>query len=183
MSITTSHKDTERGFALQKYLLLHSQHDALQKHLSTIANSMPTTASSSPSQSPDRNRASSLSSSTESDDSFLVPAPTTHHHRRSGSVQHRRPQLKQRRSSLPALPVIDESIFGEMEADEMKLRNVNQQIKTTLTELLNCESVRSDPRYRMWVQTRLMDAEKELKGDRARSCDRRRSEDLNGMMF
>jgi len=46
----------------------------------------------------------------------------------------------------------------------MKLKNVNQQIKSTLTDLLNCESVRRDQRYRMWVQTRLMDAEKELKG-------------------
>ena len=63
----------------------------------------------------------------------------------------------------------------------MKLKNVNQQIKSTLTDLLNCESVRRDQRYRMWVQTRLMDAEKELKGSRSRSCDRRRSEDVSGM--
>jgi hypothetical protein len=63
---------------------------------------------------------------------------------------------------------------GEIEEDETKLKMVNQQIKSTLTELLNCESVRGDRRYRMWVQTRLMDAERELKRDRARSCDERR---------
>jgi len=64
----------------------------------------------------------------------------------------------------------------------MKLKNVNQQIKTTLTELLNCESVRGDTRYRKWVQTRLMDAEKELKNNKSRSCERRRSEDLGTML-
>jgi len=67
---------------------------------------------------------------------------------------------------------------GEIEQDEVKLKSVNQQIKSTLTELLNCESVRGDRRYRMWVQTRLMDAERELKGGRSRSCERRRSEDM-----
>lgn len=80
--------------------------------------------------------------------------------------------MKTRRSSLPA--VIDESLLGEMEEDESKLKSVNQQIKSTLTDLLNCESVRGDRRYRMWVQTRLMDAEKELKGSRSRSCEKRR---------
>lgn len=67
---------------------------------------------------------------------------------------------------------------GEIEQDEMKLKSVNQQIKNTLTELLNCESVRGDRRYRMWVQTRLMDAERELKTERMRS--RERSVSLGG---
>jgi len=186
MSITTSpnQKDPERGFALQKYLLLHSQHDALQKHLSQITSSIPTAATNSPSRSPDRLRYGSLSSSPTSDDSYMSSSPPTvmRNHRRSGSIQHQRPMIRTRRSSLPA--VIDQSIIGEIVEDEMKLKSVNQQIKSTLTELLNCESVRGDRRYRMWVQTRLMDAEKELKGSRSRSCDRRRmSEDMGGMMF
>lgn len=75
--------------------------------------------------------------------------------------------------SLPTL--VDESTLGLIQEDEWKLKNVNQQIKTTLTELLNCESVKSDRKYRMWVQSRLMDAEKELKDCRSRSCERRRS--------
>lgn len=79
--------------------------------------------------------------------------------------------------------MIDESVLGEIEQDEMKLKDVNQQIKSTLTELLNCESVRGDRRYRMWIQTRLMDTEKELKKDRSKSYDRRGSEDASGMMF
>ena len=89
--------------------------------------------------------------------------------------------MKTRRSSLPT--AIDESVLGEIKEDEMKLKDVNQQIKSTLTELLNCDSVRGDSRYRMWIQTRLMDAERELKKDRSKSCDRRRSEDASGMMF
>lgn len=81
-----------------------------------------------------------------------------------------------RRSSLPT--VLDESILEEIEEDEHKLKDVNLQIKSTLTELLNCESVRTDRKYRMWVQTRLMDAEQELKSSRTKSCERRRSEDV-----
>lgn len=73
----------------------------------------------------------------------------------------------------------------EVEEDEEKLMHVTQQIKTTLTDLLNCESVRNDKRYRMWVQTRLMDAERELKGSRRRgSCvleRRRRSQEFEGL--
>jgi len=71
---------------------------------------------------------------------------------------------------------------GEIEQDEIKLKMVNQQIKSTLTELLNCESVRGDRRYRMWVQTRLMDAERELKRERTRSCERRVSLGGEGLM-
>jgi len=162
-------KSPERAFALQKYLLLHSQHDALQKHLNQISTTIP-------SFSPDRSCQSSLSSSLSSspDDEFLPTIPLNHH-RRSGSIepQGTRPQIRKRRSSLPI--VIDESILHEIEDDENKLKDVNLQIKSTLTELLNCESVRSDRRYRMWVQSRLMDAERELKGERMRSCERRRS--------
>ena len=181
-------KSPERAFALQKYLLLHSQHDALQKHLNQISTSLPTTAVNSPSRSPDRYRQSSLSSSPGSDDGMFIssssPHAFRHHHRHSGGSTHsspRRPAMTKRRSSLPT--VIDESIIGEIEEDEMKLKDVNQQIKSTLTDLLNCESVRGDRRYRMWVQTRLMDAEKELKEGKSKSCERRRSEDLSGMMF
>ena len=152
-------KPPERAFALQKYLLLHSQHDALQKHLYHITTSPSTT--SSPSRPPDQSRQASLSSSPGSEDSYLSPAPPPALHRQQ----------------LPT--VLDESIFGEIEEDENQLKNVNEQIKCTLTDLLNCEGVRGDRRYRMWVQTRLMDAEKELTGSRSRTCERR-MEDVSG---
>ena len=97
---------------------------------------------------------------------------------RSGSIPTptQRPAMRKRRSSLPA--VINESILEEIEEDETKLKDVNQQIKSTLTTLLNCESVRGDRRYRNWVQTRLLDTEKELKKGRSRSSERRQSEDM-----
>lgn len=189
MSITASpQRDQERGLALQKYLLLHSQHDALQKHLAQITTSMSPSPTTSPSGSPDRMRygPSSLTSSASSSPAVTAdcyrssPAPAVRHHHRSSSMQHQRPKLRKRRSSLPT--VMDETIIGEIAEDEMKLQSVNHQIKSTLTELLNCESVRADQRYRMWVQTRLMDAEMELKGSKSRSCDRRRSEDMAGMI-
>ena len=75
--------------------------------------------------------------------------------------------------------MVDESILDEIEEDQTKMRDVNLQIKSTLTELLNCESVRNDGRYRLWVQTRLMDAERELRGARSR----RRSVDIPAMVY
>jgi hypothetical protein len=178
-------KSLRQAFALQKYLLLHWQHDALQKHLDHITTSLPPVTSS-PSRPPDRSRQASLSSSPGSEDSYLSPASPPALHRqqhRSCSIpnaQHVRPTIMTRRSSLPI--VIDESILGEIEEDENKLKNVNEQIKCTLTDLLNCEGVRGDERYRMWVQTRLMDTEKQLTGSRSRTCNRR-MEDVSRGMF
>jgi len=180
-------KSPERAFALQKYLLLHSQHDALQKHLNQITSVLPYQSANHTlaSLSPSRNRPCSLSSVSTSSDSdtptspdYITP-PIAHHQRRSSiSFRLARPVLRTRRSSLPT--VIDESILGEIEEDEHKLKDVNLQIKGTLTELLNCESVRGDGRYRMWVQTRLMDAERELTRARKGSCERR-SVDVGGL--
>ena len=176
-SLLSGH-DSERGFALQKYLLLHSQHDALQKHLSQITPAMAIRPSGASLGARHTSISNSFSSSA-SDDEYLSSSPPTHtrHHQRSGSIPYRRPMLKTRRSSLPA--VIDESIMNEMAEDEQKIVKVNQQIKGTLTELLNCQSVKRDERYRRWVQTKLMDAEKELKSKRSHSCGQRRlSEDM-----
>ncbi|CAK1367076.1 hypothetical protein CB0940_10406 [Cercospora beticola] len=41
-------------------------------------------------------------------------------------------------------------------------------IKANLTEMLNCEQVRNDQKMRLWIQSRLMDAELELKRQRRR---------------
>jgi len=181
-------KSPERAFALQKYLLLHSQHDALQKHLDQITSALPSQSAdhTSANLSQIRNRHSSLSSLSTSPDSdtstspdYITALPIVHHQRRSSSgTRPSRPILRTRRSSLPI--VIDESIIGEIEDDEHKLQDVNLQIKGTLTELLNCESVRCDRRYRMWVQTRLMNAERELTRARKGSCGRR-SFDVGGL--
>jgi hypothetical protein len=75
---------------------------------------------------------------------------------------------------------VDERVLGEIEEDELKLMDVNQEIKSTLTELLNCESVRGDRKYRRWIQTRLMDAERELKGGKNQNHGGRRDENFGG---
>lgn len=77
-----------------------------------------------------------------------------------------------RRLSLSALN--DESVFVEIEEGESKLVNLTGQTKCTLTDLLNSEGVKDD-RYMMWVQSRLINAEKELKGYQRRDCERRAS--------
>jgi hypothetical protein len=52
--------------------------------------------------------------------------------------------------------------------DAHKLFHVNKDIKATLTELLNTESVRSDGKYRQWIQERLMEAEQQIRRQRRR---------------
>jgi len=163
------HKSPERAFNLQKYLLLHSQHDALHTHITALAASSPTSPTS---------QSTFLTTSITS----IPPSPP--------------PELRERRSSLlPSFPdpLIDmhqrhiqspntEALccgLGDLLEEERKLINVNQQIKTTLTELLNCESVKQDRLYCVWVQSRLIDAEMELKEGRRHSvccCALRRSE-------
>lgn len=146
------HISSRRALNLQKYLLLHSQQDVLHTHLAAFA--------ASPSNSP----VSSLLATSINSIPSSSPA-----------------ELRERRSSLlpdfPSPPIDghqrhNQSLLntaelrcglGDLLEEERKLVNVNQQIKTTLTELLNCEGVKEDRRYRAWVQRRLMDAERELK--------------------
>lgn len=65
-------------------------------------------------------------------------------------------------------------------SDQQKLREINEQIKATLTELLNTDSVRADERSRMWIQARLMDVEKQIRKQRRRhsSGDREFAESI-----
>lgn len=204
MSIMThpTHKasESERNFTLQKYLLLHSQHDALRKNLNELLPSYPSTTTrtspSSPSHSPDRH--SSFSSS-GSEDSLSLSSPRRafRNHVRGGNIASTTPCS--RRASLPALAEeqhrtsralasaaatsgLDERTLELVWEHEMKLTGVNQQIKSTLTELLNCEVVKADQAYRMWIQSRLMDTERELKDCKSRSCERRRSDDIPALL-
>ena len=70
--------------------------------------------------------------------------------------------------SPPALKTVIEVKTCELEDEEAKLFAVNEAIKRALTELLNCEEVRGDRAFRMLVQSRLMDAERELRSERRR---------------
>jgi hypothetical protein len=55
--------------------------------------------------------------------------------------------------------------------EEEHLLEINQQIKATLTELINCEDVKHDKKFRAWVQVKLMEAEHELKRQRKRKSN------------
>jgi hypothetical protein len=57
---------------------------------------------------------------------------------------------------------------AEVAVEEAKLCDVNEGMKRALTELLNCETVRTDRAFRNWVQCRLMDTERELRSGRRR---------------
>jgi len=73
-------------------------------------------------------------------------------------------------ATTPTFPCIDQQSWPPPESSEppaeRTLYELNHQIKTTLTELLNCDFVKHDKLFRAWVQGRLMDAEHELKRQR-----------------
>jgi len=155
-----------RDLALQKYLLLHEQHESLRQHLDELRLpvSFGSTAPTSPVASPTR---------TNSTSSFSSFAATPVHYQRCSSSSSSSQSC--RRTSLPAGPAFpgletipDEILKAELAADEARLCDVNEGIKRTLTELLNCEAVRSDRAFRTWVQCRLMDTERELRSGRRR---------------
>ncbi|KAL7622694.1 hypothetical protein AAE478_006372 [Parahypoxylon ruwenzoriense] len=144
---------------MQKYLLLHNQHEELRRYMHDLCPTYTTssTAVTSPSASPTRSCSGSPSLQ-------LLPPPLRNHRRSSLPTR-----ISGHRCSQTQLePVLDESLIEEMAAGEQKLFDVNESIKRALTELLNCETVRKDQAMRTWVQTRLMDTERELRSGRRR---------------
>ncbi|KAK8073242.1 hypothetical protein PG994_004141 [Apiospora phragmitis] len=164
-------------FVMQKYLLLQNQHDELQQHMHELCPLYTTssTAVTSPSTSPTRmlnprssNSSISSTSSNGSSVASLSP-PRSRQHRRRSSIP---PASGSGSGSSglcgPLAPLLDEEVMYEMAADEQMLCDVNEGIKRALTELLNCDKVRQDRAMRAWVQTRLMDTERELRTGRRR---------------
>ncbi|KAI2638672.1 hypothetical protein GGS26DRAFT_587439 [Hypomontagnella submonticulosa] len=147
-------------FAMQRYLLLQNQHEELRQHMHDLCPSYTTssTAVTSPSVSPTR------SSSYSSSPSIRISPSPSRNHRRSSM----RTSDGHRVSQTALQPVLDETLVEEMAAGEQKLFDVNEGLKRALTELLNCETVRKDAAMRTWVQTRLMDTERELRSGRRR---------------
>lgn len=158
-STTTKMAAQPYTMALQKYMLLTEQHQELCDRLDQIRPEFSTRSQfSSPSTSPTRSSSSSLS---------LPSSPKRHsrsgrHHSRS----HARCSGWGNHNELTTIP--DEETIYEISAEEQRLSEVNESIKRTLTELLNCGSVRADRAFRTWVQTRLMETEKELRSGRRR---------------
>ncbi|KAK1589907.1 uncharacterized protein LY79DRAFT_516825 [Colletotrichum navitas] len=160
-----SPQEQTSNFALQQYFVLHSQHEELRQHLDQIRpmTTCNTSLSSSPSVSPTRSTCSPFGQYPNA--SSGGGGGGRRHHGRS-----RCPSLsgpKARRSSSLA-PIADETTIWAVAEEERRLFDVNEGMKRALMELLNCEQVRSDSSFRMWVQCRLMDTEKELRSERRR---------------
>jgi len=131
---------------IQSYMVLHSQQTSVRRRLS--ASSSSSSRSPSPEVSPTKG-ASAPSSPRHSPS--LTPVTACYHNRRPSR------QLAQRRPSVPCILERPDD-----EADEHKLDDLTRRIKSTLTDLLNCENVKHDSRMRLWVQARLMDAQHEM---------------------
>ncbi|KAJ2901726.1 hypothetical protein MKZ38_001536 [Zalerion maritima] len=160
-----------RDLALQKYMLLHSQHQSLRERLDQlrplVTMTSCNTAVTSPAHSPER---SPFSPDMTASATFSTTSPyssaSRSHRRSSMPVRDLPADYRRRGGRLEA--VVDERARYETATEERKLFDVNECMKRTLTELLNCEDARTDARFRMWVQCRLMETEKELRVERRR---------------
>ncbi|KAK3984655.1 hypothetical protein QBC44DRAFT_10837 [Cladorrhinum sp. PSN332] len=144
MTYMAHHHD--RDLVLQQYYLLHEQQESLRQHLDELR---------SPAQSAFH---SPIGTSPNAVTPFAQVSPSeamSRHQFRSSSI----PTLK-RFCSLADVT--------ELAVEEAKLCDVNEGIKRALTELLNCEAVRGDRAFRTWVQSRLMETERELRSGRRR---------------
>ncbi|KND86637.1 hypothetical protein TOPH_08770 [Tolypocladium ophioglossoides CBS 100239] len=146
------------NFALEKYMLLQEQHEELSHHLRQIR--------------PRKHSTSSISTRSSSTSSHTSSSPKRH--TRSSERQHLRAGARcsgwndSRRGADTLDTIVDEETLHEISAEEQRLFDVNESIKRALTELLNCDAVRSDNSMRMWAQARLMETEKELRSGRRR---------------
>ncbi|KAI4722907.1 hypothetical protein E4T48_00775 [Aureobasidium sp. EXF-10727] len=169
----------EKSQLIQAYMILHSQQTNVRRRLSVDSDC--SSSSGSPSSS------TSSSANTSPMSSFTAPSPEfsfstksppstgVRRHSRSSSMSSRRgslsPPTSPNRTSITSIPE-EPSAPAPLSGDEAKLADISSRIKTTLTDLLNCDAVKTDPRMRSWVATRLMDVEHELKEQKRRrhSC-------------
>ena len=136
-----THQVDYQNMAYEEYLRLQYQHDTIRSSLDMIRASSTDSTTTSPSLSPTRS-------------SVPRPFPAS--------------PPAGRRDNRTLEAALDESVLGEVAAQEQRLVDVNEGIKRALTELLNCDLVRGDKSFRMWVQSRLMETEKELRSRRRR---------------
>ncbi|KAF2273936.1 uncharacterized protein EI97DRAFT_139208 [Westerdykella ornata] len=138
-----------RADSMQRLQLLTCQQEVLRRRLSLqipagAALDSPSALTSLSSTPSSRHTSGTWSSAEELDNSAPIPA-----HPRAGYTK---------------APPIEPSQVD----DSYRLRQVNEQIKATLTELLNTDSARSDERFRAWVQERLLDVEQQIRKQRRR---------------
>jgi hypothetical protein len=135
---------------MQKYMVLSSEQEILCRRLSIQAPPIAPTASSSP------ERQSTPSSPTHSRPTFTTTWTPDPNYTTTAS------------NPIPAqLGTAHRHSIADTQ-DAHKLAEVNQEIKATLTELLNTDSCRTDGKYRLWIQGRLMNAEHEIRQQRRR---------------
>lgn len=150
-------------FAMQEYLLLHDQYEELCQRLHELS---PTT--------------SPLSPATASLSLSLAPSPSSPTRGFLSSRDDPSPPRDQQRTTTSSYawrgaarvsqrsPLLVVPGDAAAAAGERKLFDVNEGMKRALTELLNCDVVRHDRAKRTWVQTRLMETERELRRERRR---------------
>lgn len=154
------------NFAMRKYMLLQEQYMDLCTQLqqlrpcphltsSTCANSLPAT-------SPTQSSGSTLSMSAK-------PLPCSSGRRYPKAHACCRVWEEGKQGSGFDDNVLDQETLYEIYAVEKRLLHVNDSIKRELTELLNCDIVRSDMAQRAWAQARLLETEKELRLGRHRN--------------
>ena len=156
MTASKSHNYT---LTMQEYMDLQGIRDELSSRLDQI-------------------RPGHMSAATSNSSTFTSPStsptrssPSLRRHSRSGERRHRKGSARrsgwdEASETLDTIP--DEETMEEISAEERRLYHVDESIKRALTELLNCESVRGDRSMRLWVQSRLMETEKELRSGRRR---------------
>lgn len=172
-----------RELTLRRYLLLQEEHEIIRRHLDELsACSTPstanTTANTSPVTSPTRafaghsrrHHRSESGTRRASADAPRAPARSRTSGRGARPMAMALITSPDKLVSMEGEPVMD-AAMAEMASEEARLFTINEGIKRSLTELLNCETVRSDQTFRQWIMSRLMEVEKELRvGRRRRSC-------------
>lgn len=162
-----------RDLTLRRYLLLQEEHESIRRHLDTLsatasASTATTTATTTPSVSPTRASRPGHKRVDSAARRATMPqhdAPRPRFHRRRG-----RGPAGDDDQDLGAISM-DPNMLAEVAGEEARLFNINEGIKRSLTELLNCETVRADQTFRQWIMARLLEVEKELRvGRRRRSC-------------
>lgn len=132
---------------MQRYILLAAQKEALQRRISmSIPFSLPMSTSS-----PEFQSLSSSPSSPTSPTDYTSTYPTSTEPvpTRTGTVT--------------------ETSVDDIHTEEShKLYEINQQIVATLMELLNTDAVKTDPRYRSFIQEKLMESEHQIRRQRRR---------------
>ncbi|POS72629.1 hypothetical protein DHEL01_v208979 [Diaporthe helianthi] len=155
-----------RELTLRRYMLLQDEHESIRQHLDRISttSSSPTTTNTttSPTLGPTRPSGHARTDSAARRASMpQYDMPRPRFHRRAGA----------RVTSAELEMSSDPATLAQIASEEAKLLSVNEGIKRALTELLNCETVRSDQAFRSFCMTRLMETEQELRGGRRRrSC-------------